>query len=115
MGGRITVDEHVQLIQGISMASALSGGIFRSIGSINYVIVFMSVYLTEDSELRRTLQSLACGKARPVLKKPKVILFFNCFNLSSFLFSIHFSLLSESSTVVNPPLPHKLMNWKMFC
>ena len=29
-------------------------------------------HFTEDSELRRTLQSLACGRARPIIKKPKV-------------------------------------------
>lgn len=28
--------------------------------------------LAEDGELRRTLQSLACGKARVLVKKPKV-------------------------------------------
>jgi hypothetical protein len=27
---------------------------------------------SEDSELRRTLQSLACGKARVIMKTPKV-------------------------------------------
>lgn len=26
----------------------------------------------EDKELRRTLQSLACGKIRPITKEPKV-------------------------------------------
>ena len=39
-----------------------------------HVIVFV-----EDSELRRTLQSLACGKARVILKTPKVCLY--VFNL----------------------------------
>ena len=29
-------------------------------------------FLTEEGELRRTLQSLACGKARVLVKKPKV-------------------------------------------
>ena len=28
----------------------------------------------EDRELRRTLQSLACGKIRPITKEPKVII-----------------------------------------
>lgn len=28
-------------------------------------------FVTEDSELRRTLQSLACGKARVLIKNPK--------------------------------------------
>jgi len=29
-------------------------------------------WFTEDEELRRTLQSLACGKARVLTKQPKV-------------------------------------------
>ena len=29
-------------------------------------------FVTEDGELRRTLQSLACGKARVLTKNPKV-------------------------------------------
>jgi len=35
------------------------------------VVVFI-----EDGELRRTLQSLACGKARVLTKQPKVIAIF---------------------------------------
>lgn len=30
------------------------------------------IFSTEDGELRRTLQSLACGKARVISKEPKV-------------------------------------------
>ena len=33
---------------------------------------FAFFFLTEEGELRRTLQSLACGKARVLVKKPKV-------------------------------------------
>ena len=32
----------------------------------------------EDAELRRTLQSLACGKIRVLVKEPKVIRFCIC-------------------------------------
>ena len=35
------------------------------------MIVFCALSLTEDKELRRTLQSLACGKIRVLKKEPK--------------------------------------------
>lgn len=34
------------------------------------------MYFTEEGELKRTLQSLACGKARVLLKSPKVFFSF---------------------------------------
>ncbi len=33
---------------------------------------YISLCFAEDGELRRTLQSLACGKARVLIKNPKV-------------------------------------------
>lgn len=36
------------------------------------VIDWVFIVFAEDGELRRTLQSLACGKARVLVKKPKV-------------------------------------------
>ena len=38
----------------------------------NYLLILIFVVFAEDGELRRTLQSLACGKARVLVKKPKV-------------------------------------------
>ena len=43
------------------------------------MFIVVLLLFAEDSELRRTLQSLACGKAKVLLKKPKVI-FYNYFN-----------------------------------
>ena len=40
--------------------------------------VFFVVVFAEDGELRRTLQSLACGKARVLVKKPKVLDDYHC-------------------------------------
>lgn len=41
-------------------------GLFCSTTNLNFVVGAL-----EDSELRRTLQSLACGKARVLTKIPK--------------------------------------------
>lgn len=37
----------------------------------NLIATFVFVVVVEDNELRRTLQSLACGKARVLTKNPK--------------------------------------------
>ena len=37
-----------------------------------FLLPSFAFFLTEEGELRRTLQSLACGKARVLVKKPKV-------------------------------------------
>lgn len=39
----------------------------------------LNIVSTEDTELRRTLQSLACGKARVLHKIPKVFVHFDIF------------------------------------
>ena len=39
---------------------------------IHWDLFVLVVVFAEGGELRRTLQSLACGKARVLMKKPKV-------------------------------------------
>ena len=48
------------------------GGFVETNFCVRFVYVLYVFTFSEDSELRRTLQSLACGKARVIIKNPKV-------------------------------------------
>ena len=48
--------------------------LFNDIDELGYSDIKAATGI-EDKELRRTLQSLACGKFRPIIKSPKASFF----------------------------------------